>query len=301
MRTKLALLLSTIIVAITISLLLPPKANAGFASSISFTDQEREQHVQSLPLLLSDAAKCLSEDLKHHQDFYRAHGISAFYGDRSSFAKLSHAERRNLVAGLGKSPSLVDQMQPTSCVGLTMKCLGRGFKTAGQADLWHRLVVYTDANGVDGTALQDGLQKLGWKILYWNPDVSRNREWDQTEREEHPDNHDSFWGQHEANWRSIKDHDRYYLNRVDDRVSLVDFDNHTPEALKKVPFFVGTAHMGYHVFPGSFGVVTEGHSTRQITDPKTLQSAWFNPLEGGAPTDGEYRSGIIAVPPGYTP
>ena len=86
---------------------------------------------------------------------------------------------------------------------------------------------------------------------------------------------------------------------VDDYRKLVNFGAETPELLKQIPFFVGIAHAGYHVFPGTFGRVLEAHSTKKITDPKNLESAPFNPLAGEGPTGGMYHSGLIAIPPGF--
>ena len=61
-----------------------------------------------------------------------------------------------------------------------------------------------------------------------------------------------------------------------------------------------SAHLGYHVFPGTYGQIIEGHSTRIVNDPETLQTSPFNPLVlGGGPRGGPYKSGIVAVPPGY--
>ena len=80
---------------------------------------------------------------------------------------------------------------------------------------------------------------------------------------------------------------------------LVNFNDNEPSYLKNIPFFIGTAHMGYHVFPGSFGVVVEAHSTRAITDSKTIESAPFNPLEENGAPSGRYRSGMISVPPTF--
>lgn len=57
--------------------------------------------------------------------------------------------------------------------------------------------------------------------------------------------------------------------------------------------------MGYHVFPGSYGIVVEGHSARAITDKTTLESAAFNPLDSKGAPNGRYRSGMISIPPGY--
>ena len=108
-----------------------------------------------------DAGACAQADLDHHREFFKANGVSPFYGDQSKFSKMSTAQRRSKLKSLGADPDLASQMQPTSCVGLTMKCLGQGFESNGGADLWARLKTYVNANGVDGTVLQDGLQTLG--------------------------------------------------------------------------------------------------------------------------------------------
>ena len=74
----------------------------------------------------------------------------------------------------------------------------------------------------------------------------------------------------------------------------------TADAVKNIPFFVGIAHLGYHVFPRSYGQIIEGHSTRQLNDPQALETSPFNPLvKGGGPRGGPYKSGLIAIPPGY--
>ncbi|MGZ3713048.1 MAG: hypothetical protein ACXVBE_14885 [Bdellovibrionota bacterium] len=275
-------------------------ANAGFKGSISFTPEEKEAHAQNIAIILATAAECIQQDIAHHKAFFQKYGISAFYGDRSSFSKLTDAQKRAQLRSLGLDPNLVSQLAPTSCVGLTRKCLGRGFEKAGQAEVWKRINDYTILNDVDGTALQDGLQKLGWKIAYWNPDLRMNDTWDREEQEKNPTNSDHFWGYHQENWRAASGpRHKYYYNNVDDVRAFVNFGNHVPEAAKKIPFFVGTGHMGYHVFPITFGKVVEGHSTRAINDPKTLQASPFNPLNGQGPTEGTYKSGIVAVPPGY--
>lgn len=281
-------------------LFLPLLAQAGFEGSISFSEAEKQAHRDSIQVVLQEAASCLKKDLNAHQDFVRKYGISKFYGDRSSFSKLSYGEKKAYLRRLGVNESLVDQLEPTSCVGLTLKCLGQGFAAAGEQDLWKRLRAYTVANGVDGTALQDGLQKLGWKILYWNPNTGLNQKWDAREKASDPENKQRFWGWHQERWNQVRTKGKYFYNYVDDATKLVNFGTNEPEFLTDIPFFVGTAHTGYHVFPGTYGRVIEGHSTRLITDELTLQTSLFSPLvEGGGPQGGAYRTGIMAVPPGY--
>jgi hypothetical protein len=45
--------------------------------------------------------------------------------------------------------------------------------------------------------------------------------------------------------------------------------------------------------------VIEGHSMKAINDPNMIESSEFNPIKSGGAPRGSYRSGIIAVPPGY--
>src|SRR5690606_3860379 len=119
------------------------------------------------------------------------------------------------------------------------------------------------------------------------------------EKRQHPNNPKKIWGFHAYNWLTVKKKGKYLYNKVDDISTLVNFGERTPEAIKRVPFFLGIAHMGYHVFPGSYGQIIEGHSTRQLHDPQAVETSPFNPLTDGGGPRGLYRSGLIAVPPGY--
>lgn len=285
--------------ALALSLASPSIAQAGHKGSISFSAGERAQHEANQETVLRAAASCLNQQISRHQSFFRQYGISPFYGDRSTFGKLSYAGKQNYLRQIGKNPALLSQMKPTSCVGITLTCLGQGFAAAGQNNLWAKIRSFTLLNGADGTAMQAGLQALGWKIFYWNPDTRRNQSWDAQERANWPDNKDRVWGYHEENWRAVSRNSRYLYNRVDDGRSLVNFGQSTPAILRSTPFFVGTAHGGYHVFPGTSGRVIESHSTRRINDPNTMESAPFNPLGGQAPTNGSYKSGLIAIPARY--
>lgn len=111
------------------------------------------------------------------------------------------------------------------------------------------------------------------------------------------------WGLHRMRYESVMKKDKYYTVRVDDKKTLVGFDRQVPERFKKIPFFVGVAHSGYHVFPGTYGKVIEAHSMRGLDTFDNLEVGDFNPLmKGGSPRwtpNVKYRSGIVAVPPGY--
>lgn len=271
----------------------------GFEGEIAFTQAQKEKHLDQLDKMLTVAANCLRSDFKEHLDFYARYGISAFYGDRSSFAKMNQAQRQAVLKKLGLPTKLLSQMKPTSCVGLTLKCLEAGLVKTGQSDVWELLRVYTKRNAQDGTALQNALQKLGWTLHYWNPDPSQNEKWDLKEKQLDPDNSGRFWGYHAYRYLTVNRSDSYYFNQVDESSWLVNFKTTTPKNFKDIPFFIGTAHTGYHVFPGMYGQVIEGHSTRAITDAQTLESSPFNPLQNGGGPRGQYKSGLMLIPPGH--
>lgn len=269
----------------------------GHRGTIAFTEEEVKQHKEGLPTILQTGAACLEADLARHLSFYKAHGFSPFYGDRSQFGRLSHGSKRVFLRRMGVNPKLLDQMEPTSCVGLLLKCMGKGFAATKQDAVWKRIRDYTLLNSADGTALQAALQKLGWKLFYWNPDVRMNATWDRRERGKDPGNRNRYWGYHEYNWHLASKKSQYLYNKVDDARTLVNFGDKVPDAVKNAMFWVGTAHGGYHVFPGTGGRVVEAHSTRRLTDIQTLEAAPFNPLRGQAPTNGEFFSGLVALPP----
>jgi hypothetical protein len=312
-----------------------------FNGSIGFSGSDIRRHQNGISTILDTAAKCLQNDLDKHHLFMQRYGVSAFYGENASFAKVegfddfgqktsrptSIEEKRNQLRSYGVSEQIVQQlvpsrcrkasdcalaMQPESCVGLALKCLQQGFAAAGQSDIWANLRAFTRQNGVTGNSLQFGLQRLGWRLVYWNPNPSLDRAWDASERANYPKNPLAIWGRHEANYREVMSSRVYGDLRVDDVTSGVGFGTGVPEIARRAPFFVGIAHMGYHVFPGSYGQVVEAHSTRQVNDPREVQTSAFSPLTPGAGPQGgprstlpggyasdTYRSGVIAIPPGY--
>ncbi len=304
-----------------------PSQAAGWNGSVEFTEAEKSAHLQALPQILDTASECLEFDLRRHKTFIKEYGVSAFYGDNSSFAvktlrdgtrvATTKEEKREFLreegldeesvealvpngeckGGLDECPEM---MQPTSCIGLVMKCLKKGMLEAGHAETWQKIRLFALANGVSGNSVIHALRGLGWKAVYWNPDTSRNEKWDERDRRNHPGNPKNIWGQHADSWKTVQEKRKYYLNDVDDAESLVDFGHFPPRWLKKVPFFFGIAHLGYHVFPATYGDIMEAHSTRKITDKKTVEKSKFQPLIPlGGPRGGQYNSGLMAIPPGY--
>lgn len=269
----------------------------GFKSSIEFTAEENAAHKRNIDHITKTARRYLQEIWDEHQSFYRRHRVSKFYGDRNVTLDTRN-ERVAALVKAGAPPALVNELQPTSCVGLTLSSLGSGFKTANDPILentWNKIYSYTRANNFDGSALISALQKLGWRVYYWNPSPDYNEQWDKEE-----DNWRSK-GWHAYRYGTVMKKGTYYFNKVDDRNQLVGFGTEVPSQFRTVPFFVGVAHTGYHVFPGFQGQVIEAHSMRRLDSVDNLERNPFNPLGNhGAPrwTPYEkYRSGILAVPP----
>jgi len=279
----------------------PTNAKAeSYRGSFSASSAEISKHRNEMRNFSSIVQSCLDYDYQHHVSFYRKYGFSPFYGSNSSFKRLSYSGKRNYLSRIGKNPNLVDQMQITSCVGLATKCYERAFNQTGQGATWSRLKRYIAANNYDGSSMIDGLRQLGWYVMYWNPDTAQNAEWDRDEKRKNPSNNGT-WGYHAWRYMTSTKHKKYYKNPIDDAETLVNFGTHPPRFLRNASLMLGVAHAGYHVFPGYEGVVIEAHSTRDIRDPNTVESAEFNPIQNGGAPRGQYRSGILAVPPGSEP
>lgn len=279
------------------------------ASSISFngtfsvTEAEKAKHKRSILSIAQFAKTCMQRDLKRHQDFYARYRISPFYGSNSKFGKMNQSEKMTYLRnrGLSNPESIYSQMEMTSCVGFAMKCFKEGFVATNQSELWERINRYAGQNNYDGSSIMNALRELGWYVMYWNPDTSQNQAWDEDEKERDSTNESRIWGYHDFRNIIVNRENRYYKNPIDDKTTLVDFGTRPPAVLRNAPLFWGIAHTGFHVFPGFHGHVIEAHSTRQLDDYQTIEEAAFNPLANGGAPRGRYRSGLIAVPPGYEP
>ncbi len=292
---------------------------AGYKGTINFSAEEVASHKMKIHELVETAALCLQDYRSEHIAAYQNSCrivqsqkvcVSKFYGERR------YSKRRgqfrpdgtpltylgDALKAVGFPESFMNQMESTSCVGMAMDCLQQAFYKTDQAVVWDRLEDFTDLNGVGGLALQYGLAKLGWKTYYWNPAEDETRIADMQR-----------WDQEELNWQSKGHHSyrynrvmsrgTYWFNTVDNATDLVGFGRSEPQRLQSVPFWLGTAHTGYHVFPGSFGDVVEAHSTRKITALDNLEFSRFSPFAtGGGPrwtSTEKYRSGLIVLPPTF--
>jgi hypothetical protein len=262
-----------------------------------FSSAEIKKHRDTLSVFTDAAADFLDWVYDDHLKFYAKWGVSKYYGNR----KPEHRTRELRIKQLrkfGKPEFLVDQQVSTACILLAMQACEHGFNAAGMSKIDQKFY---------GTDLQIMLQQLGWKLYYWNPDPSQNAKWDAEDQALNPLKAGRkwmpVWGGHALRYASAKNKATYYDAHVDNAADLVGFGKVQPGSFKNVPFFVGIAHAGYHVFPGLAGKVVEAHSMRTMIAKDNIEVAPFNPLAtGGAPrwTNSEkYRSGLIAVPSAF--
>lgn len=272
-----------------------------------FSTAEIRKHRDTLDIFTDAAADFLDWVFADHIAFFDKWGVSKYYGDR----KPEHRTRERRMAQLrkfGKPQFLVDQQVATACIVLAMQACERGFNATGMPNTWKKINTQLRKDGkLYGTDLQIMLQQLGWKIHYWNPDPTRNAEWDADDKALNPLRPGRVWmpvwGGHALRHASAVNRGVYHDSKVDNATTLVGFKKTPPPAFKAVPFFVGIAHAGYHVFPGRRGDVVEAHSMREMIARDNIEVAPFNPLAaGGAPRwtrSEKYRSGLIAVPENF--
>jgi hypothetical protein len=272
-----------------------------------FSTAEIRKHRETLDVFTDAAADFLDWVFADHVAFFNKWGVSKYYGDR----KPEHRTKERRMAQLrkfGKPQFLADQQVATACIVLAMQACERGFIATGMANTWKKIHAQLKIdNKLYGTDLQIMLQQLGWKLYYWNPDPSQNAAWDAEDQALNPLRPGRkwmpVWGGHALRHASAVNRGVYYDAKIDNVTKLVGFKKTEPAAFKTVPFFVGIAHAGYHVFPGRRGDVVEAHSMREMIARDNIEVAPFNPLtQGGAPRwtrSEKYRSGVIAVPANF--
>ncbi|MBF0408332.1 MAG: hypothetical protein HQM10_13360 [Candidatus Riflebacteria bacterium] len=307
-------------IIISTVLWLPLSANAQTGSSkLTISDDEKALYLKHKDQISEVAKKCLEITWATHLDFFHKWKVSKYYGDRNP--KLdTREERLAIIRRVGAPDRIVDEMQGISCIGLTRQCLREGFEATKEpalVALWKRIDADVIANGVSGMVLLSHLQKLGWRILYWNPNPENNAKWDSEDPtlvKGKPVSWDSgvkdsdgnfiyhpSWGMHAYRYQTVMKKGMYYTIGIDDKDLLVGFGDKTPESFKEFPLFVGVAHAGYHVFPGARGKVIEAHSMRDLDSIDNLEVGEFNPLASkGSPRwtrIEKYRSGVVGIAP----
>ena len=105
---------------------------AGFSGSVEFTAEEKAAHQRHLNAITRQARRYLEDVYRDHLAFYRRYGVSKYYGDRSTLLD-TRAKRLAALRQAGAPESLIDQLQPSSCIGLSLNALERGFSRAGRS------------------------------------------------------------------------------------------------------------------------------------------------------------------------
>jgi len=279
-------------------------------TGIEFSDEEKALHASKIEVITTKSSGCLERRYEEHMEFFKETGVSLYYGNRR-YTKgwdFRYGNGRWLTPIKPKlkernlDVNLEDQMRNISCVDLALRCLKEGFKEADLMGQWRKIESFVPDK--IGNRLQHALQALGWTIMYWNPNPESNEDWDLDDQNIAPGNPLNVWGYHAVHYNAVMKRNRYLYNHVDDKKSLVGFKQNAPEFMKDIPFAIGTAHAGYHVFPVSYGDAIEAHSTRSLFSSDNLEYSSFNPLApGGGPRwtrSEKYRSGLVVVPPKQT-
>jgi hypothetical protein len=269
-----------------------------------FTSAEKTKHRNSLAAFSNAASDFLDWVYDDHIKFFRKWGVSKYYGNRKPEHQTKELRIKQLQK-FGKPTFLADQQVATACVTLAMQAVERGFNATGMSSTWTKINNHLRIEQrFYGTDLQIMLRQLGWKVYYWNPDPSKNAEWDAEDKRLNPPRDAGQWrpewGGHAIRYASAVNNGKYYDVGVDNASKLVGFKRSPPSSFKNVPIFVATAHAGFHVFPGRDSDVIEAHSMRQMNSIENIEFSKFNPLgSGGGPrwtASLKYRSGLICVP-----
>ncbi len=284
-----------------------------YNGQIDFTPAEINAHQNGVSSLIATTMSSMKTQIDLEKSAFAQCGMGVMYGYASPFSKLSSVQRQSYIAKNAKcaTPPKVSDVGVTSCEIFANRFLAKGFSSIGQADVYKRINSYLNANDRDGLALIVALRKLGWKVLYWNTDTKTMPPLpaDRHVTGVNPDDH--LFDQNQA----IKKH-LYHGIAVDGL--LTDFSpnpgSHTIKdesilsKFKNVPYFVGVSHAGFHVWSGSYGIVTESHSYYDPADEENIQIGEFEPqhasptcrhlIIAGKPQTHCYYSGVIAIPPG---
>ena len=306
---------------ILLSLFVAQFAFANSTDVITPTESEKKEYLAYNRQIIQSSSECIQNFWNTHIAFYNKNKVSKYYGSNNPNLK-TREQRLAALKKAGAPASLIDQLEPTSCIGMARACMKQAFlgtKSPTLKNVWDRMDKILIANGSDGSVLANNLQTLGWKILYFNPKPEDNALWDKQDQKNLTNVkvvkwdsgvknskgefvYHTGWGMHASRYREVMKRGTYYVSKIDDKTTLVNFGSVLPESFKRTPFFLGVAHAGYHVFPGFYGEVIEAHSARQLDSVNNMERGTFNPLNGGSPKWSNtewYRSGIIAVPPEY--
>lgn len=249
----------------------------------------------------------ISKYIERHADSFAKTGIGSMYGPNSSYAKMPLAEKARYLAQNKKPGTFPAMPTETSCIGFVLGNLNYGYNKSGLGKQWDKIDAIVRENSGQGTYLLNELRKDGWKIIFWSPDA-KNPTTRVASASKDADHHQWAYAMARDNKGYMPgvlsygkvfegvpvDYLALNYRPTDPRITLRNIK--AEEILRKIPFFVGVANGGYHVFMGSDGMVIESHSTRNPSDQTNIE---IRPLNQFGLLRGEsYLSGIIAVPPG---
>ncbi len=284
-----------------------------YKGRIDFTPAEILAHQNGLAQLIAVTLNETEAKKREQTDWFRKCGMGTMYGWLAPYSKMAPIQRQAYIdqhATCAARPSLAD-VGVTSCENFTNKFLSKGFAAIGTASTYKKINTYLNANDRDGLALVLALRKLGWKTLYWNTDIAsvpplpKDRSIVGVTPDDHVYDTKVAITKHVYHGIPI---DSYLTNFAPNPGSSTRLDDSVMARLRKVPYFVGISHAGFHVWNGSYGEITESHSFFDPDDQRNIQNGAFDPPHA-SPTCREvvvkgvaqswcYYSGIIAVPPG---
>jgi hypothetical protein len=290
----------------------PVNAQA-FKGTIEFTPAEVSAHLAGLTQLIDVTLRDTEAKKVEQADWFRKCKMGTMYGWLAPYSTLAAPARQTYIdqhSQCSARPTLAD-VAVTSCENFTNKFLSRGFAAIGTAASYKKINTFLNANDRDGLALVLALRKLGWKTLYWNTDLGSAPALpkDRSIVGATPDDHlyDQKLALTKHTYHGVPV-DGYLTNFSPNTGSPTVKDDSVMAKLREVPYFVGISHAGFHVWNGSYGVITESHSFFDPDDVRNIQTGDFDPPHA-SPTCREvvvagqkqswcYYSGILAVPPG---
>ncbi len=280
-----------------------------FKGSIAFTPQEVAQHRAGLKTLIATTLQATEAKKIEQADWFRKCGMGTMYGWLAPYSKMTPAQRQKYIddhATCSQRPTVAD-VQVTSCENFTNKMLSKGFTAIGSADVYKKINRYLVANDRDGLALVYALRLLGWKTFYWNNDTGSTPPLPAQRSYVGATPNDHVYDQKLAYSKKMYHGvpiDGYLVNFSPNPGSPTRKDDSLMSQLKRVPYFVGISHAGFHVWNGSYGEITESHSFFDPDNKHNIEVGEFDP-PNASPTCREiggrcwgYFSGVIAVPPG---
>lgn len=192
----------------------------------------------------------------------------------------------------------------TSCIKWALRHVKKAYTEINQAARYEQLLAVVRNKGETGHTLLKELQKDGWEAVYWNPDMY-------APNETRPDRLPFHTGS-AANAINKKKYIPPVRNPSPNDIIEIDhlLVNYRPspgsstrkesaalQRLKRVPFWVGIANYGNHVFVGYHGRISESHSPFMPDNVKNLEESDFATWGLAWPSE-KYLSGVIMVPPG---